>query len=167
VTTALSVRILLKKDTAALLLPYGRDDPPCGIPSDVSSPDRRPALFLEFRPSCPFVSRRTRFTGRTVDAVIVRSLAVLGVGGFVAGCGFFAADNDGEGVDEVPPFVWAPEGAARFTLIELFCCNPLGTTGAIVPAKGHSRAKATVRLYQIVSIRLRDYALDQGGAGHR
>jgi hypothetical protein len=81
-------------------------------------------LFLEFRPACPVVSRRIRFTGRTVEAVMVRSMAevlVLMVG-FAAGTpGFFAAAGDGDGAEVVAPLVWTPRGIARLTFID-----PLG-----------------------------------------
>jgi hypothetical protein len=55
-----------------------------------------PALFLELRPwSWLEASRRVRFTGRTVDAVMVRSLAEFG--GCMALNGGFLADSEGEG----------------------------------------------------------------------
>lgn len=92
-------------------------------------------LFLEFRPAaCPVVSRRIRLTGRTVDAVIVRSRVDVFVVGFAAGApGFFAAANEGDGVVEVAPFVWTPRGTGRLTFIDPFCCTAaVGPTGAIL-----------------------------------
>lgn len=65
-----------------------------------------PALFRECLPSpCDTVSRRFRLTGRTVDAVMVRSLAELGVC-FALGGGFlFDMDGDGDDAESATPFV--------------------------------------------------------------
>lgn len=93
-------------------------------------PKRSPALFLEFLPSIDVEgSRRLRFTGRTVDAVMDRSLAEFG-GCLELGGGFFAdIKGDGEDVEEETPFVWMPGGTGLFALVAPFCC---AATGAMV-----------------------------------
>ena len=79
---------------------------------------RKPALFLEALPrACDDASRRARFTGRTVQAVMVRSLAEVGVC-LAALVGGFFADIEGDG-DDVPagaeePLVCMPGGMGRF-----------------------------------------------------
>lgn len=84
--------------------------------------ERRPALFLECLPaSCDAVSRRARLMGRTVDAVIARSLAECG-GCFALEGGFFA-DIDGEGEDfeeDMTPLVWIPGGMGRLAFVATF-----------------------------------------------
>jgi len=74
---------------------------------------------LRVLPSCRFtVSLLIRF-GRTVDAVMVRSVAELGCDLTVGG-GFLAADGDDAGVDAIEPLVCMVGGAARFNLFAPF-----------------------------------------------
>ena len=81
--------------------------------------ERSPALFRECLPSiCDEVSRRARLIGRTVDAVIDRSLAEWG--GCFALPGGFLADIEGDGEDFevcIVPLVWIPGGMGRLTLL--------------------------------------------------
>lgn len=92
-------------------------------------------LFLEFLPSIGVEgSRRARFTGRTVDAVMDRSLAELG-GCFALGGGFFAdIEGDGEDASEETPFVWIPGGTGRFALPATLGCAATGAMIAESPA---------------------------------
>lgn len=77
------------------------------------SPVRKPALFREFRTAAPDeVSRRPRFTGRTVETVILRSPAEFGVGFVPEETFLFEMDGDGDDVDETMPFVWMFVGVA-------------------------------------------------------
>lgn len=92
------------------------------LASAENEPVRIPALFLEFLPAAwDEVSRRARFTGRTVEAVMDRSLAEFGA--CFALVGGFLADMEGEGdeFDDVMPFVWIPGGTGRFILAAPFC----------------------------------------------
>lgn len=114
--------------------PYGSAPPFCVVASGATEPARCPVLFLECRPACPAVSRRIRLTGRTVEAVIVRStVELLGASLMAGGPGFFAAASEGDGVDDVAPLVWTPKGTARLTFIDPFSWAALfGPTGAIM-----------------------------------
>lgn len=72
--------------------------------SSLSGPDRKPALFREFRPRWFAVSLRILFEGRTDDA-IGRSDTVFG-GSFALEGGFgFVADGKGDALSEVAPLV--------------------------------------------------------------
>jgi hypothetical protein len=90
-----------------------------------------PTPFLRLRPwSCCEASRRVRFTGRTVEAVMVRSPAELG--GCIPLTGGFLADSngDGEAVADGAPFVWMLEGIGRLALFAILGMG--GITGAMM-----------------------------------
>lgn len=74
--------------------------------STENEPVRIPALFLEFLPAAwDEFSRRARLTGRTVEAVIERSLAEFGACFALVG-GFFAdMEGEGEEFDDAMPLV--------------------------------------------------------------
>lgn len=83
--------------------------------------ERKPALFLELRPDARFrVSRRARWLGRTVEAVMARSLAELGAC-FAPGGLILDSDGEGDDADDAAPFVWMPGGTGRLILPEAFC----------------------------------------------
>lgn len=100
-----------------------------------SDAERMPALFLEFLPSAAWedASRRARLTGRTVEAVMVRSLAEFGVC-FALGGGFLAdKEGDGDEADDAMPLVWIPGGTGRLALVAPFCWTT-GLAGGAIPA---------------------------------
>lgn len=113
--------------------------------SAANEADRMPVLFLEWRPAAWFrVSRRTRLMGRTVEAVMARSLAELG-GCFALGGLLFAMDGDGDDADDAAPLVWMPGGTGRLILVETFCCTAVVVAvvtlvGAIVTPDARRRA---------------------------
>jgi hypothetical protein len=83
--------------------------------------DRKPALFLELRPDDKFrVSRRARWLGRTVEAVMARSLAELGAC-FAPGGLILDMEGEGDDVDDAAPLVWMPGGTGRLILPGAFC----------------------------------------------
>jgi hypothetical protein len=117
-----------------------------------------PALFLELRPDARFiVSRRARLLGRTVEAVIARSLAEFGVC-FAPGGLLFDIDGDGDDADDAAPFVWMPGGTGRLILPVAFCTAVVVVVvtlaGAIVtPNAPRRRAWARGRFFPPSSYR--------------
>lgn len=68
--------------------------------------------------------------GRTVEAVMARSLAEFG-GCFALGGLLFAMDGDGDEADEAAPLVWIPGGTGRLILVEPFCCTAVAVAVAV------------------------------------
>ena len=58
------------------------------------------------------MSRRPRFTGRTVETVILRSPAEFGAGFVPEETFLFEIEGDGDDVDETTPLVWMFVGVA-------------------------------------------------------
>lgn len=87
-------------------VPYGRGSEDWAGVSAEKNVEWMPALFLELRAGAwDEASRRARLTGRTVEAVMVRSPADEGVC-FGVGGGFLAdMDGNGDDVDAVAPLV--------------------------------------------------------------
>lgn len=119
--------------------------------------DRRPALLLELRPANRLrVSRRARWLGRTVEAVMARSLAELGA--FALGGLILDMDGDGDDVDDAAPFVWMPGGTGRLILPGALCTAVVVVVvtldGAIVtPDAPRRRAWASGRVLPLCSHR--------------
>ena len=126
-------------------IPYGGGCVPLAAKSPESDAERMPAPFLGFLFSAAWddASRRARLTGRTVEAVMVRSLAELGVC-FALGGGFLAdKEGDGDDVDAAMPLVWIPAGTGRFALVAPFCWTTGLAGGAIVATPTAAAAAAS------------------------